>query len=508
MHINDLPLEILHSILERATEANKKEGVTWTYGLSHVNSSAASSPVSKPVRSVRGLVSADSLRWDSTAAIRRVCHVWHDWGLHHGLRDIYVRRQPGSERWAELAVKRKTYDIYELIDRPTGCAVYRDPYQDLKNTVQLFVDYPQVTDNVQRVWFHSFYTPNAEALIFKMLQSCRYLSSITVPWTVLRHGSVIDWLHLLGIANKGDMPVQALEFHAVCLPEALAADPEINIDRQALLDPRVNFSNLKRLKFRGNTTLLPVNDNDLFMIAQTANNLEQFHITSMSTVTINGVMAIVKAAQQTLQLLDHSPRADDGFRHPNPGMLPPTDHACEILARCTQLRDLSVSLPSMCADLFSRDNVRWRGELQVRALSLCDETCPPSRCSSYTSLVNKQNSFFLDAHGKRVRALKRLLETARALTKAHERQRKRLDVELFFAGCIFDPAEYRVHGDFSVTELLSYGHWPESKQASGKGPYGSTGLYAKEEGEWDWVNEQEYLRALEVGWISIQSRLD
>ncbi|PNS17955.1 hypothetical protein CAC42_3914 [Sphaceloma murrayae] len=510
MHLNALPLEILHQILKEAATSNKKEGVAFTYGLSHSNVPIQSNRLT---RHVRGPVSADTLRWDSTASIRQVCRTWHDWAVRHALRDIYLRRWRGSERWAELPIERRKYDIYELIDRPTGCAVYRDPYGSLRQTASFFAEYPQLTDNVERLWFNGFYTPESEALIFRVLRSCRNLTNISIPWTMLRHGSGQDWLHLLGIANRDDMPVQSLELQAVCLSDIMTYSPDISIDKQPLSDPRVSFSHLKRLKLIGNTTFKPVCDADLLQIAKTATHLEEFHVTCLSTVTIAGVMAIVKSSSSTLRVLDHSPRSDDGFYHPDPGVLAPGDHACEILTSCANLHDLSISIPTMCQMLFANESVMWRGECQVRALALCSNACdsPISPSGSAVPAIRRRTSSSssqsstrsLAASRTRAAQLQLILDQARALTAARERQRKKLDIELFFADCIFDPADRVVHGDFAVAEVVSYGVWPRVKERSGKGPYGSTGLYGKGDGDWVCVDEGEWGIGVEGGWIRV-----
>lgn len=491
MHINDLPHEILQQILVEAATLNKKEGVTFTYGLSHANIHGQPNKLS---RSIRGPVSADTLRWDSTSSIRKVCREWHDWALRHALRDIYLRRWRGSERWAELPIERSNYAIYELIDNPSGCAVYRDPYTSLRETVKLFTKYPHLTENVERLWFNSFLTPESEALIFKVLRSCNNLTNISVPWTILRHGTGQDWLHLLGTAKPGDVPVKSLELQAVCLSDMMTYSPDVNFDRKALLDPRVDFSNLRRLKLIGNTNFMPICDADLEIISRTACNLEEFHVTCLSTVTIAGVMAIVKGAQQTLRVLDHSPRSHDGFFHPDPGTLAPGDHACEILANCPNLKDVSISIPSMCSSLFANHDVKWEGECQVRALQLCPLYNPAHSGPAGTSLKSSRENAI---------HLRSLLDSARVLTQARARHRKSLDIELFFADCIFDPADERVHGGFALAEISSYGHWPRCKTSSGKGPYGSTGLYGKEEGDWDEVGEGEWFEGIEGGYIRI-----
>ena len=378
-----------------------------------------------------------------------------------------------------MPIERKNYAIYELIDNISGCAVYRDPYGALRHTLNFFLQYPHLTDYVERLWFNSFLPPESEALIFKILRSCRHLTNISVPWLMLRHGSGQDWLHLLGIANEHDVPVQSLELQAICLPGMLTNSPEMAFDRQPLLDPRVSFANLRRLKLIGNPKFMPIPAADLRLVAQPAHSLEEFHLPCLSTETIAGVMAVVKASQQTLRVLDHSPRSNDGFFHPDPGCLDDGDHACAILAACPRLTDLSISIPGMCAALFANHDVQWRGGMQVRALTLCPGASPPK-------------------HGMRA-----LLGAARDLAAARQRQRSTLDVELFFADCIFAPAVGKVHGDFELASICSRGLWPRLAEPSGKGPYGSTGLYGKEEGDWQRIDESEWLRGIEAGYLRI-----
>jgi hypothetical protein len=79
--------------------------------------------------------------------------------------------------------------------------------------------------------------------------------------------------------------------------------------------------------------------------------------------------------------------------------------------------------------------------------------------------------------------MKELLKQARRLIRrrATAYYPEKLTVELFFADFIFDPHIESVHGDFSMPELVAHGTWPSQKLLSRKGPYGTTGLYGKDE---------------------------
>lgn len=181
-------------------------------------------------------------------------------------------------------------------------------------------------------------------------------------------------------------------------------------------------------------------------------------------------MAIVRASRNTLRVLEHSPRSNDGFWHPHPGYLQDGAHICDILTSCPRLQDLSISIPTMCASLFSNHSVRWRGECQVRALGLCghdDYQASGSDCGN--------------SHAAHL-ALRKVLSAARGLmrVRANGTIPDELNLEIFFADMIFDPVVHAVHGDFAMAEMISGGTWPARKKPSRKGPYGSTGLYGKD----------------------------
>ena len=103
MHINNFPYEVLSQILEAATKLNERNGATFTFGLSQAPLPLQKAPLQ---RYVRGPVPPDMLKWDATASIRLVCWTWHEWALNYALKDVYIRRWRGSERWAELSQKR------------------------------------------------------------------------------------------------------------------------------------------------------------------------------------------------------------------------------------------------------------------------------------------------------------------------------------------------------------------------------------------------------------------
>jgi hypothetical protein len=398
------------------------------------------------------------------------------------------------------------YPLYELIGNPKGLAIRRGEHTTLINTRRFLEASPVAAASVRRLWFHGLYLPATDAHVVASLRSCTNLQSATVPWTLVRHASADDWAAIL--RRDGARPLQSLELHAVTQSaesrRAICAAPET----RPLLSPLVDFGSLRRLKLFGNTDALPICDADLYAIARTACGLEEFQLTCMSTATIDGappspslllpktdsdqgVMAIVRASRQTLRVLEHSPRADSGFRNPHPGRVRDGAHACALLAGCPRLTDVSVSLPTVCAALFAGRQARWTGGCQVRARGLCG--VEPGET------------------GQEARALRGVLDAARALVAARATVRfpERLTVEIFFAGLIFDPHAWRVHGDFRLASLLSGGTWPVVKTPSGKGPYGSSGLYGKmEEGVFECISEDELWVALRREFVGIEDEED
>lgn len=388
------------------------------------------------------------------------------------------------QRWAELSNRRQSYPLYELIDRPTGTAVYRDPFASLKRTVSICNDFPEVASKIRRMWVHGFYTAETDRLVFESLKNCTNLTSLSVPWTTIRHLDAKSWRTVLMGSGK---PLQSLELQCVDPTSQQAADKDNQVDLEPLQS--ANFSQLRRLKIFGDTSFMPITDDDLFAIARTATQLEEFHLTCNSSITIDGVMAIVKASRKTLRVLEHSPRSQDGFWHPHPGSPSDCEHLCETFRNCPKLETLSISLPSVCADLFSNESVKFAGDLQVRALHLCEHE-----------------------HGRSTQeatdALQNLLQQARKLIRhrASGTLPRELYIELFFAGCIFEPGFQAVHGDFALAQISSDGCWPQHAAFSGKGPYGSTGLYGKEqEGLFQRIDEAQFLTGVRNRLHSIQT---
>jgi hypothetical protein len=100
MSINAVPNEILSVILEQAAELNKKEGVTFTFGLSQPSEDK------RIQRYVKGPLPPALVKYDATIAIGAVCRRWHDWKINYAFKDVFIKCWRGSERWADLPIAR------------------------------------------------------------------------------------------------------------------------------------------------------------------------------------------------------------------------------------------------------------------------------------------------------------------------------------------------------------------------------------------------------------------
>ncbi|KAL8781365.1 MAG: hypothetical protein Q9213_006020 [Squamulea squamosa] len=468
--ISRLPYELLSSILEEAAYSNAQEIQQYTYGVDTTSTN------SKVQRVLRGHVANDSLRWLSTDAIRQVNTQWHDWACQYALRDLYIRRWRGSERWTQ---SRKLDSVQGY---PSKDVYYRDPFCSLRKTVALFANHPSLASSVRRIFFDGFYGVETAAMIFQVLKHCNELDSVALPWTTLRYGSEDDWSSLLRRRDNGTA-LLSLELLAVDLKQSQIRDHARQMDKRPLDSSRVDFGHLRRMKLSGSSNLMPINDNDLITISQTA-HLQELHITGTTSITTKGLVAMGRASDTTLRVLEHSPLSDDGFEHPNASSTGDGSHLCNEIVQCPHLRDLAVSLPTICCDLFSEPSVRWIGDVQIRTAGVCGQSNDLGR-----SGVTRQAFFDI-------------LSQARTLIQAQQRRDIELKIEIFINHFIFEPSKRLVHADLSVGEILSDGSWPVMPLPSSKGPYGQTGQYGKDERAYQCISEEEFLEGLQKGYIS------
>lgn len=258
-------------------------------------------------------------------------------------------------------------------------------------------------------------------------------------------------------------------------------------------------------------------------------------------------MSLVNASHSTIRVLEYSPLSADGFEHPDPDRdgHGTSFHCCPTLLSCPRLTDLSISVPSICPEIFRDESVGWTGDLQLRAARFCgDEGGTPLETPEATAV------------------LKSVLESARRLMDVRQQDGEELDVEIFIckflafetvalqgsianslsflASYIFTPSNNLVHGNFEVAQALSEFTWPSSPQyfatqtpsastyssayaspsgsssssssslsdhppslpPSSKGPYGQTGLYGKDLGPYSCVSEDAFFEGVADGWVT------
>lgn len=383
-------------------------------------------------------------------------------------------------RW----MQSRTLNVVE--SNPSSIAVYRDPYHSLRKTSQLFENNPKFASCVRRIVFDGYYGAATNAMIFDILSRCNNIVYLTVPWTALRYGDEEDWSRLLG-RNEERRSIASLELLAVDLKQSQIDNAANQVDKKPLISTKLDFSGLKRLKIFGNSNFMPLTDEDLVAISHTAVNLREIHFTGIASVTIDGIGALADSSDATLEILEHSPLSADGFAHPDPtSLLGRKEHLCPKVLSCPRLRNLSLSLPSLCEKLFSDPTVNWSGEMQIRTSTVCGRH---SLSLKFTSEAQAQ--FW------------RILDQARWLMSSRGRDGVELDIEIFVENLIFEPRKSLVHGNFDMAEVLSNGTWPAETLQSSKGPYGQTGLYGKVEGPYECVSERTFREGLERHYISI-----
>lgn len=368
---------------------------------------------------------------------------------------------------------------------PSSIAVYRDPYHSLRKTAQLFMGNSSLASCVRNIWFNGYYGAETNAMIFSILRLCNNLDYLTIPWTALRYGDAEDWAYLLG-RNKDSRSISSLELLAVDLKQSQIDNAANQIDQKPLASLQVNFSGLKRLKVFGHSNFMPLTDEDMIAISQTAGNLREIHITGTSSVSIDGIAALADSSDETLEILEHSPLAADGFAHLDPSSSRSHKlHLCPRILQCPRLRNISLSLPSLCEDFFVNTSVNWSGEVQIRIASVCGRH-PLSLKTSGTA----QNQYW------------RILDQARSLMASRNSNGVDLNIEIFIDDWIFEPKQFLVHGSLEVAEVLSDGAWPSEKWQSTKGPYGQTGLYGKDDAPYESVAEEVFKKGLERRYVS------
>ena len=339
--------------------------------------------------------------------------------------------------------------------------VYQHPYKYVRSTARLFNDYPSIARNVRRVWFNGIYRYDTVNHIFSILQNCANIRTISIPWTALRYGTPADWDQLTSFPR-----FTSLELLAVGLKSEITNHPSSLLNHNVLANPTLTFRNLRRLKLFGDSNIMPIDDNDLLQLSHSATNLREILIANVNSITIQGVAAVIAASKNTLQLIDFTNTAAAQPDQLIPAHTQTSHHICTLLASCTKLRDLAISIPTLCPELFAHDNP-WQETIRLRVASAGDD----------------------------VDAFAGNLDAARDLIR---RKDGKLDIEVAVGGWLFDVKERMVHGSFKKVRA------EVMQTPSVKGPYGYTGIHGGEaKGEWNSVGEQDFMELVRAGLVRL-----
>lgn len=536
-----LPTELLNDILSRALFANKKNGVHFTYGLLENSGLFPEQHSPRLTKYVRSPLRDEVMAMDAAWAIRRVCRQWGDWALSQNFREIHEQCCPSQSRWADLTPCRSKYSLYELIENPQGTILNRDQNGSLRKTYELLHDYPLLSQHVRRLWFGDFHTAATDKWILSIIKSCTNLESLTIPWTALRRGTAEDWINVLKLSKNMGTTLQSLEIRSICLSsedEPLQRRSEVS---KSLKDTRVSFGGLSRLRLSGDAGQSTISDDDLVAISRTALNLSSIHITGSAKISVLGVLALVKSSRKTLGFLEYRPLPNaccqSSFRNrwaleeadrtsqwtsdrhqstdresgfsignssfdfnpvmtalqdafvsttelltPRSPTLNVAQHLCHDLSTLPRLREVDISLPSICTDLFAHSKMPWSGTCIIGFSRICQ-----------TSKCDKPQDY--------ARLLRRTLESARLLTIERKRLKKHLIIELTNGSYIFRPDQELVYGDFSSESIALEGE--ENKEDTvvtattwSKIP-GPNGLRHMA------ISETKFLRAISNGWLEL-----
>ena len=345
--------------------------------------------------------------------------------------------------------------------------------------MRLFEANPTLASCVRRIWFDGYYGAETNTMIFCILNRCSNLDCLTLPWTALRYGDENDWSRLLG-RNDQNRTISSLELLAVDLKHSQISNTTNWVDKKPMNSPHVNFSGLKRLKIFGHSNFMPLMDEDLIAISHTACNLREIHLTGTASVTIKGIEALADSSAESLEVVEHSPHATDGLAHEDLTFVPKQeDHLCQKILRCPRLQSLSLTVPSLCEDLFA-NTTNWYGEMQIRTMTICGR-----HPLFLKNSPNAQTEFW------------RILDSARFLIAMREKEGMELNIEIFVNNWIFEPRGFLVHGNFYSAVMASRGMWLPERSHSSKGPYGQTGLYGKDDSPYESISEENFKDGLE-----------
>jgi hypothetical protein len=185
----------------------------------------------------------------------------------------------------------------------------------------------------------------------------------------------------------------------------------------SLKDSRVTFKHLTRLKISGYGSQKNICDTGILKISETATNLQSLQLTGTPWVPASTVLALAQASHKTIRLLQYRPQ-DDSTLARRSSVLDDQPHLCQQVSALTELRDLDISLVSLCSSIFCSDKAQWSGQCIIRFESFCPST----------------NSADTD----RTKSMTKILAAARCLMAERIRFGAELSIELSWGARVFD----------------------------------------------------------------------
>ena len=130
-----------------------------------------------------------------------------------------------------------------------------------------------------------------------------------------------------------------------------------------------------------------------------------------------GILSLLLASAGSIRVLEYSPLSMDSFEHPDLATAICERHICSILLGCPRLEDLTISIPTLCPEIFSNHELNWSGDLQIRAAGLC----------------GRERAFMNREEGSL--EFSRVLNSARSLIAAQAEREISLSIEIFIGEC-------------------------------------------------------------------------
>ena len=209
------------------------------------------------------------------------------------------------------------------------------------------------------------------------------------------------------------------------------------------------------------------------------------------------------ASYKTLKVLNYVPldATTVGCTHLNPSPGPPNLHFCDVLTSCSNLVDVSVTVPHICENLLSPPPRYADEDMEIDSQNL--QPVPKWRGTAIIRLSGGGRTCVHPELPLEHPDSRTQLQGVLAGCRYFEHITPGANIDLVIGNYTFHPASYSVAGNFRAIKKLSEGTWqPDDERESTKGPYGSTGIW---EGTgtrpWTEIGEEDFCDGVRSGLI-------